>query len=88
MRPVKLLCLATLLALLACAVGCERRELLQMDNYSVIQSGGSLNSYCLEGYRYLVYSKERAGGLTQMWEDGPEGPRPMRCAPPPENPVP
>lgn len=89
MRPVKLLFLAAMLALLVCATGCEeaepgRIEQLRADNGAYVP-GGVLSSYCFEGYRYLVY---HAVGLSQMWEDGPNGPRPMRCGQSPETPIP
>ena len=42
----------------------------------------------LEGYRYLAmeedYSQRSYGGLTQMWENTPYGPRPMMCRQPEE----
>lgn len=91
MKHVKLLCLATALLLSVCLAGCESNEAKIRPNISMIQYDhfSRLRVLCVNGYSYLARTEYGSGGLTQMWEDGPSGPRPMQCAPPPpEKPVP
>lgn len=90
MRPVKLLCLATALLLPVCMAGCESNEAKTRPNISMIQYDpfSKLRVLCVSGYSYLARTESHSGGLTQMWEDSPNGPRPMRCGPLPETPVP
>lgn len=89
MRTVKLLSLAAMLALSVCLTGCKDFEAKASQDVSLIfySETNRLRGYCVNGYRYLVHKDYGTGGLTQMWEDGPNGPRPMRCGPLPEKPV-
>ncbi len=90
MQTVKLVSLAAMLALSVCLTGCKDFEAKASQDVSLISHSETkpLREYCVNGYRYLVHKDYGTGGLTQMWEDGPNGPRPMRCGPLPKTPVP
>lgn len=89
MQTVKLLSLAAMLALSVCLTGCKDFEAKASQDVPLISYSETtrLREYCVNGYRYLVHKDYGTGGLTQMWEDGPNGPRPIRCGPLPEKPV-
>lgn len=90
MQTGKLVSLAAMLALSVCLTGCKGSEAKASQGVSLISYSENtwLLEYCVNGYRYLVHKDYGTGGLTQMWEDGPNGPRPMRCGPLPKTPVP
>lgn len=84
------LVMALLLALAGSLFGCKEVPQQQLD--AGYEGGGRPSSkfgtICVEGYRYLAmeesYSRRSYGGLTQMWENTPYGPRPMTCRQPEE----
>jgi len=59
-----------------CLIGCEndkQNPLKRISNYD------TLTEYCFKGYVFLTYSDFYKGGLTQVWENTVDGPRPKMC---------
>jgi len=87
---MRTLVMALLLALAGSLFGCKEVPQQQLD--AEYEGGGMPSSrfrtICVEGYRYLAmeedYYQRSYGGLTQMWENTPYGPRPMMCRQPEE----
>ena len=89
-----------LLVLAGSLSGCEEVRMQQLDadmgrmqqelaaEYEGGRPASKFRTICVEGYRYLAmeeeYSQRSYGGLTQMWENTPYGPRPMMCRQPEE----
>lgn len=40
---------------------------------------GSVYTTCIRGYMFAVFSGYKSESIAQIWEDGPDGPRPMEC---------
>ena len=36
-------------------------------------------SWCIDGYEYLIGTSSGGKGIVQVWENGPDGPRPAMC---------
>lgn len=73
----------SLLLLLVLSLGCVACEWQPGPSvsarYVFADPHRGIRCLCVNGYMYMLYERARAGGLTQMWEDGPNGPRPMHC---------
>lgn len=77
--------LAALLVLSLGCVACEGEPRPSANvRHVYVDSRYGVKCFCLNGYMYMTYSVDRGGGVTQMWEDGPTGPRPMHCPAPGE----
>ena len=63
------------LATLALA-GCESE--LPYNGYDLGFNTGAY-TLCIEGHKFAVFSKGGKGNMIQLWENGPDGPRPMEC---------
>lgn len=46
---------------------------------SKIDRNSDVYAVCVEGHKFAVYSGYKQGGIVQVWENGPNGPRPMEC---------
>ena len=68
-----LLIVVTMMSLAGC--GWNDRE----PGYEIIGSR-RIHTACVEGHQFAVYaSGSGEGGIVQIWENGPNGPRPMEC---------
>ena len=82
--PEILLGVAIITSLLAaaCLIVSDLREksaLPEVDAYKVQKnSEHNLTIMCIDGYRYLMYDASVRYAV-QMWENGPNGPRPSQC---------
>lgn len=82
--PEILLGVAIIISLLvaACLIVSDYREksaLPEVDAYKVQKnSEHHLTIMCIDGYRYLM-NDAAVRYAVQMWENGPEGPRPSQC---------
>lgn len=70
-RTIAALAVLATLALAACEIRWEQG--------SRQVTSGSVSHFCDDGYKFILYSGSYGGGLTQMWENTPDGPRPMEC---------
>lgn len=79
MRKAILLLAVMALLVTGCNGGSDQRELYTRP----IRGDRDFDLICINGYQYLLYRSTyyNAGGLTQMWERTPNGPRPMQCEP-------
>lgn len=86
---MRTLVMALLLVLAGSLFGCKEVPQQQLDaEYEGGRASSRFRTICVEGYRYLAMGEacyqQSYGGLTQMWENTPYGPRPMRCRQPEE----
>lgn len=42
---------------------------------------GEVYMTCIEGHMFAIFEGSKGGGITQVWDDGPNGARPMQCTP-------
>ena len=82
--PEILLCVALIISLLTAAYLIvsdyrEKSALSEVEAYKVQKnSEHNLTIMCIDGYRYLT-NDVAIQYAVQMWENGPEGPRPSQC---------
>lgn len=72
---------ATLLAIVCLVVSDyrEKKALLELEAYKEQwNSEYRITIMCIGGYRYLT-GDEASGYAVQVWENGPDGPRPSQC---------
>ena len=72
----KAITILTLAAMMALA-GCDESDVPRSSH----QIGGlsCVDMLCIEGHKFAVFSAMKKGGIVQVWENGPNGPRPMEC---------
>ena len=68
-----LLMIAAMMALAGCGESDVPRSSHQIGVLSHV------NMLCIEGYKFAVFSAIEKGDIVQIWENGPNGPRPMEC---------
>lgn len=71
----KILAALAVLSTLALA-GCGDDAISQK---SLGWNGKKMQSVCFDGKAYAILYAGFGAGLTQIWENGPNGPRPMMC---------
>ena len=74
----KILMILTVSAMLM-LVGCKREAGVgQADTYPT--QWQDIHIICVEGYKFIVLKNHwYGGGIDQVWELGPDGPRPLVC---------
>ena len=72
-KAITILSLAAMMSL----AGCDESDV----PLSSHQIGGlsHVDMTCIEGHKFAVFSAMERGGIVQVWENGPNGPRPMEC---------
>lgn len=68
--------IAMLIFITLCLIGCKIDEQKPLKRTSDIDI---LTEYCFRGHVFLTYTDFYAGGLTQVWENTVDGPRPKMC---------
>ena len=67
-----LLIVATLMTLAGCGWN-DQEPNYKIDRYKEVYT------VCVEGYQFALYAGFKQGGIVQVWENSPNGPRPMEC---------
>ena len=79
----KTVCLLLLGALSLLVSACNERDAQQSMSVRTTQSKDDFDIVCVNGYQFLLFRDcyNKAGGLTQIWEQTTSGPRPAQCQP-------
>lgn len=72
-KAITILSLAAMMALAGCGESDVPRSRYKTGVLSRV------NMLCIEGHKFAVFSAMEKGGIVQVWENGPNGPRPMEC---------
>ena len=72
---MKILHMTMLIVIALCILGCEADQKLPKRT----SDNRHLTEYCVKGYVFLTYFELYSGGLTQVWENTVDGPRPKMC---------
>ena len=72
-KAITILSLAAMMAL----AGCDESDVPRSSHQ--IGALSHVDMLCIEGYKFAVFSAAQKGGIVQVWENGPNGPRPMEC---------
>ena len=72
----KAITILTLAAMMALA-GCDESDVPRSSHQ--IGALSHVDMLCIEGHKFAVFSAMERGGIVQVWENGPNGPRPMEC---------
>lgn len=67
-----LLMVATMMTLAGCGQN-DQKPNYKIDRYKEVYT------VCVEGYQFALYAGFKQGGIVQVWENSPNGPRPMEC---------
>ena len=68
-----LLMVATMMTL----AGCKHDDIEYSGAHPVER--GDVCMKCIEGNMFAIFIGYEKGGITQVWENGPNGPRPIEC---------
>lgn len=72
-KAITILSLAAMMAL----AGCDESDVpLSSHQIGVLSH---VDMPCIEGHKFAVFSAMEKGGIVQVWENGPNGQRPMEC---------
>ena len=72
-KAITILSFAAMMAL----AGCDESDVPRSSHQ--IGSLSHVDMLCIEGHKFAVFSAMEKGGIVQVWENGPNGPRPMEC---------
>ena len=72
-KAITILSFAAMMAIAGCDESDVPRSSHQIGSLSYV------NMLCIEGHKFAVFSAAQKGGIVQVWENGPNGPRPMEC---------
>lgn len=72
-KAITILSFAAMMAI----AGCDEIDVPRSSHQ--IAALSHVNMICIEGHKFAVFSAMKKGGIVQVWENGPNGPRPMEC---------